>query len=311
MPVYEPEIYNSVKKDLQYVDTGDIITDPTLHRGIPTNPTFALFGANQFHNVKMAPVTYGRQGLTDKGPTSYIKTRDVTSIDYDFDLTDASVTGILEWLCAMPLAYPDWNSKYVFATREPKTTEYVNKYLGCFPSSTTITFTTDGKPVHINGTLAVSEPLAEDTTLPVIGAGAFAPANSAAMIVPSDGGADSFTYDAVTYKTAGMTINITPVYDMVESDDSDFIDFAAPFKQQVTGSVNIYKKTGVDVLKAEVFGALDATMERILLAGTSKLVLNDVRLTEHVDDRSSVDIPAGTIIPYPFEASELALAASA
>lgn len=312
MTVYHPEVQLHIDKVLQGVDEGDVVATPALFGQPPTNPDYEFLGRNQRFSIKDAPEGIDVQEIDDVNRTSIRKIREAASISYEFDMTDFSAVGNLLWLLGKGIA--TWNSKSFFASRNPAGTEYFKILNGCVPRTTTINFPENNEFVHVSGDIISTHPQKEGTTGPVIGTGSYASAITDPLVLPSEGGLDSFDYDSVVYKTKGMSITVEPLYNMVDADDNFEVQLMIPSgRYNISGTVNIFKKQGADAIQSDIFDRLSKAMRRVLKPFDSptngtRIDLTNVNFAEDDMDYSSIKTES-TIKSYNFTATDIALTA--
>jgi len=308
MAVYVPEIQRDLEKDLQYVTEGDVIGTPANFGTLPTaSPSFSFHGKNQRFTYKDTPEGIPIQTIDDEARTSIKKIKSSGVLTVEYDLTDFAYTGDLDWFTKLNTT--NFASRTYLFSRNPGT-EYYRVLSGCVPIRTTISFPEDNSPVHVSAEILVTAPEAEDTTHGLT-TPTFAPAISADVVCPSDGGLDSFDWNAVNYKTKGFELTIEMVHSMVDADDANTIQHMYPSRRIISGSVNVFKKQGADAPHADIYARTLRAMRRVLkpfdspTSGT-RLDLTAVDVAE--DEVNNADIRSeSTIKNYSFTAGTLTL----
>lgn len=311
MANYQPENYGDIYKLFQTVPQGDSIADVTKFlAGAPTDPAFTLFGRNLGFKDSYNPIGYPIQTLADENRTSFIYIKNSAELEVGFDVTDFTYNGSLLWL--LGLNDSDFNPKAGFWSRKPGATEYVKKFYGIIPNIVTLTWPEDNKPLRITANLIACKPLAEDTTLPTVGAGSFASAISTTPLLPTDGGLDGFLLNSTAYKTKGMSLTVQHVYAPLDPDESYFVEHMTPIQRIISGSVNIFKKVGADAPHADIFAKTVRTMSRVLYPYTNptngtRIDLTNVLIDEKDSDDFSVRKSESRMKSYNFTAGGLTL----
>lgn len=311
MTNYVPENYKDLFRIIQYVAQGDSIADVTKFlAGPPTNPTFALWGRNIRFKDTYNPIGHPLQILTDENRTSFILIKNSARIDFQFELTDFTYNGILDWFLSVHES--DFNPRALFYSRKPQSTEYFKQFYGVVPNEITITFPDDNKPIMVSGNLLACKPVAESTTGPTIGSGAYASANTDTPLLPTDGGTDSFDYNSTVYKTKGMSISVQHIYSILDPDESYYVEHMTPVARSISGTVNIFKKQGADALHADIVAKTVRAMRRVIKPFNNptngcRIDLSNVLLAES-DEQDHLSIKNDSVLkPYNFTAGGLTL----
>ena len=309
MAVYVTEQQTDLSLDLQYDNEGDVVGDASLFGTLVTaSPTYLHIGRNRRWVYRDTPAAVPIQEIDDANRTSFKKIQNSGSLTIDFDLTDGLYDGDLDWFVTPNKT--DFNSRTFLFSRNSGT-EYYTVLKGCVPTRTTITFPEDNSPIHVSAEIAVTNPVDETTT-----DGLTTPVRAvpitADLICPSDAGLDPFLHNAIGYKTRGMTITIEMAYAMVDADDNTSTQLMIPSRATISGTVNIFKKTGADAIRTDIFARTVRTMSRILTPfvgppNGSRLDFTAVDIEENEENNADIRTES-TVKSYNFTAGTLVLA---
>lgn len=310
MSQYVPESFRDIFRDFQVVDEGDVIADATkFAAGFPANPTFKFFGKNQRFKVSYNPQGFPVQALTDENRKEIVLVKNSALINVEFDITDYAYNGDLSYFLELHKA--DFKSKAGFFSRKPAATEYFKKFYGIAPTKCTLIRPDAGDaPVHISAELLAALPVPEDTTGPTLGTGSYAPAIGTAALKTADAGNNSFVYNGVNSKTRGAQIVVTPLYQMLDPDESLTIQHMRPVARDISGFVKVFKKQGVDAFHADIVAKTLRNMSFVLKPSPSgtRIDLTDVLISES-DESDFMEVKSDSNIKtYNFTAGGLTLA---
>jgi hypothetical protein len=311
MSVYQPEDYKDLFRVFQLVSSGNVISDPSKFlAGPPTNPTYFIPGKNWRFRTRYSPVGFPIQTLTDENRTQTVIIKNSAMLDFEYDLTDFAYNGFLSWL--LELHDSDFVAYSGFSSRKPGATEYFKQFHGIVRDRVSISWPDNGEPIHISGSLIAAKPVAESTTGPTIGGGAYAAAVTADVVRPADSGADSFAYNSANYKTKGMTVNVQHLYSVLDSDESLFTELMTPISRNISGNVRIFKKQGADSIHADILSGTYRSMSKIIKPyinpnNGTRLDLTNVLLAERDEDDYMSVKSESTIKDYSFSAGNLTL----
>jgi hypothetical protein len=307
---YIPESYRDLFRDLQFVDEGDVVADPTkFGAGFPSNPVFKFLGKNQRFRVSYNPDGFPVQTLSDENRTEIVLVKKSAQIVVDFDLTDYAYNGDLSWL--LELHKNDFKSRAAFYSRKPAATEYFKKFYGIVPTKTTLTRPDAGDaPVHITVEMLATLPIDEDTTGPVLGTGSYAQPITVPPLKTADAGNNYFTYNSQNFKTRGAQIVVSPLYQTLDPDESLTIQHMRPVARQISGTVKVFKKQGADTFHADIQSKTLRPMSWVLKPSPSgtRIDLTNVLISDNDTDNYSDVKSDSNIKEYSFSAGGLALA---
>jgi hypothetical protein len=309
MAVYVPEAQQDIERDLQWVTEGDCVATPANFGVMPTaSPQLAFHGRNQRFKIIDQPEGKDVQTLDDENRSFIKKFKNKALINIEYDLTDYLSTGDLAWF--ITLNKTNFASRSYFTSRKPGATEYYRVMKGCVPLKSTISFLPDNSSVHIGASILCTNPQAELTTTNAgMSTPAWAVAIAADLVLPSDGGLDSFDWNSVAYKTKGMDINCEMHYNMVDADDATITQLMIPSRRTIDGNVNIFKKVGADAPHADIFARTLRSMRRVLRPTTgTRIDMTNVDVAEDTQDQMDIRTE-GNLKNYVFTAGTIALTA--
>lgn len=269
-----------VQKPIQYYAEGLSSTASNFAKAVPSSTSFTVIGKNakftytdditteQLRKVgsvnRVDSVLTGKQGTLDI--TTNVTDDDLDFIKYcfnDADGTTATVSSSLAFVYSYKVAG----------------TETFRILRGCLPTSASLNVTNRGL-VELQATFTVFSPDNETQsangglTTPTFGS-----VSSSTVWSHSSGGSSPFTWDSVSYRERGFTLNVSYEYTTLDSSGDLTVQWATISKKEVSGSASIFKKDLL--LQADVTAHNKVTASRVIKTSVATVTFTSAVFDGH------------------------------